>query len=979
MRPNIVVGVEDGESMYKKWYFEVIIDHIEQVTHVQPHIRIGWATTHFQPSPGHGDGFSSNGIGDNTYSYGFDGQNIWFAGRAYNVSNNDIKQNGLKKNDVIGCLLDLDIPEMWFSLNGLPVKGLIREFNLNGMFYPVISLSSRVSCRFIFGGEHGRFTHRPPEGVAPIYEAMLIKQRLCIEPCFSFGNIERNCLNGPLHIRHNIAFTPQPVRTKHINLPTYLEDVCDRLAANTHELWCMSKIANGWRFGEHRDDTQKINPCLTSFDNLPSEEKQHNITTTIENLKSLFAFGYHIGIEIKTDERRLKYIKLPNSYVQSNGYKPQPLDLSNINLSTKMDELIELLAENTHNVWAAARIKDGFTYGVSDNAHHKRSPYLLPYSIIDDSIKKINRDTASEIVKTLLAYGYTIDTPTGDIDDHNRRNKDIKNNEPMSSYRTYRVEKTFAVTRGKWYYEVELLTSGRMLIGWGHPSKLSAFDPLGTDLYGYAFDGLNARRLHHNTYDRFGKQWTKNDVVGCMIDLHDKTISFSLNGELMLDNYGNETAFDGLNIDNIGFVPALTSFSGQKARLNFGQDVHSLKYFTSCGLQEGYEPFCVNMSKNATFWYSNFVPRFIPIKQDSPSFEVIRIGASRDNPPIIKLQSRLFGTLEKVEFEFLRLSLPISCHDKFVPRHITLEQRYAILNEYLESPAEKHNFIFLSRPKMSSSNEQIETSITNQSLLDQTDSFVKFLDQSTSKTNSSPIINENKSNIKTPTNKINSFFHCFLKEQQQQQHQQHQQEQPTKRIVKLNTDTNRIQNQLQATLRHSIRRMTHTARKSTIENENEFNDQQTNDYANDDIRVINEYVHEYYYAIRILPGQNPRSVFIGWVTSRFKPIDRQYDTTTNKLTKFTRYCTITQTSDKGSIVESIRRQDAYMFCASDLLDNMIDKGNVARRVANGLVIGCLCDVSTGQLTFYVNGKESTQKFQVYYYFELIVKDIITIV
>jgi hypothetical protein len=31
-----------------------------------------------------------------------------------------------------------------------------------------------------------------------------------------------------------------------------------------------------------------------------------------------------------------------------------------------MDELIETLAENTHNVWAAGRIKDGFTYGVSD-------------------------------------------------------------------------------------------------------------------------------------------------------------------------------------------------------------------------------------------------------------------------------------------------------------------------------------------------------------------------------------------------------------------------------------------------------------------------------------------------------------------------------------------------------------------------------------------------------------------------------------
>jgi hypothetical protein len=54
-----------------------------------------------------------------------------------------------------------------------------------------------------------------------------------------------------------------------------------------------------------------------------------------------------------------------------------------------------------------------------------------------------------------------------------------------------------------------------------------------------------------------------------------------------------------------------------------------------------------------------------------------------------------------------------------------------------------------------------------------------------------------------------------------------------------------------------------------------------------------------------------------------------------------------------------------MFCASDLLENMPDKETVARRVVNGLLIGCLCDVSTGQLTFYVNGKESAQKLEVY--------------
>lgn len=35
----------DGSSFYQKWYFEVVIDHIEQVTHMLPHLRIGWANS----------------------------------------------------------------------------------------------------------------------------------------------------------------------------------------------------------------------------------------------------------------------------------------------------------------------------------------------------------------------------------------------------------------------------------------------------------------------------------------------------------------------------------------------------------------------------------------------------------------------------------------------------------------------------------------------------------------------------------------------------------------------------------------------------------------------------------------------------------------------------------------------------------------------------------------------------------------------
>ena len=149
-------------------------------------------------------------------------------------------------------------------------------------------------------------------------------------------------------------------------------------------------------------------------------------------------------------------------------------------------------------------------------------------------------------------------------------------------------------------------------------------------------------------------------------------------------------------------------------------------------------------------------------------------------------------------------------------------------------------------------------------------------------------------------------------------------------------------------------------RKSISELDGELTDPFISEHDDDDIAVIQEHVHEYYFAVRVLPGQSPRSAFVGWVTSRFKPMvqpDTNFD-------GFIRRCTIAQTDRDGSVVSSIQKQDAYMFNASELLANFSDSAAVARRVVNGLLIGCLCDVSTGLLTFYVNGKESTEKFQV---------------
>lgn len=50
--------------------------------------------------------------------------------------------------------------------------------------------------------------------------------------------------------------------------------------------------------------------------------------------------------------------------MMSNGYKPAPLDLSDVKLLPPQEILVDKLAENAHNVWAKDRIKQGWTYGI---------------------------------------------------------------------------------------------------------------------------------------------------------------------------------------------------------------------------------------------------------------------------------------------------------------------------------------------------------------------------------------------------------------------------------------------------------------------------------------------------------------------------------------------------------------------------------------------------------------------------------------
>lgn len=89
-------------------------------------------------------------------------------------------------------------------------------------------------------------------------------------------------------------------------------------------------------------------------------------------------------------------------------YTPKPIDTSGITLPESLRALTEKLAENTHEVWAAGRIKEGWTYGEERNTEKKTTPCLVPYSELPESEKEYDRNTAMESIKLMIKLGYEV-------------------------------------------------------------------------------------------------------------------------------------------------------------------------------------------------------------------------------------------------------------------------------------------------------------------------------------------------------------------------------------------------------------------------------------------------------------------------------------------------------------------------------------------------------------------------------------------
>ena len=91
---------------------------------------------------------------------------------------------------------------------------------------------------------------------------------------------------------------------------------------------------------------------------------------------------------------------------------PSPINIDDVVLPEKIENLTEYIAENAHEEWAEHRIREGWTFAHETNNALKQSCELVPYCELIDSEKECNRKIAKDTLKLLYKLGYKIQKNT---------------------------------------------------------------------------------------------------------------------------------------------------------------------------------------------------------------------------------------------------------------------------------------------------------------------------------------------------------------------------------------------------------------------------------------------------------------------------------------------------------------------------------------------------------------------------------------
>jgi RyR domain len=85
---------------------------------------------------------------------------------------------------------------------------------------------------------------------------------------------------------------------------------------------------------------------------------------------------------------------------------PKPFKTDHVTVPAEILALIEPLAEHAHEIWAQRRIAEGWRFG--PNKLIKETPLLVPYSELLESENDLDRESATQTIKALMALSCEI-------------------------------------------------------------------------------------------------------------------------------------------------------------------------------------------------------------------------------------------------------------------------------------------------------------------------------------------------------------------------------------------------------------------------------------------------------------------------------------------------------------------------------------------------------------------------------------------
>lgn len=89
-------------------------------------------------------------------------------------------------------------------------------------------------------------------------------------------------------------------------------------------------------------------------------------------------------------------------------YTPSPVDTAKTIVPDELVKLSERIAENAHDVWAAGRLAEGWTWGPVRDDLLKQHPCLVPYGKLPEQEKEDDRRASMETIRLILALGFEI-------------------------------------------------------------------------------------------------------------------------------------------------------------------------------------------------------------------------------------------------------------------------------------------------------------------------------------------------------------------------------------------------------------------------------------------------------------------------------------------------------------------------------------------------------------------------------------------